>query len=48
MDRLEKYGGTVRFATFKELQDAYVKQEIHPLDLKNAVTKELNCVSNEL
>lgn len=44
VERPEKYGGTVRFATYKELAEAYEKEEIYPLDLKNAVARELNHV----
>ncbi len=46
VERPEKYGGTVRFATYKEIEEAYARQEIYPLDLKHAVTRELNLVSN--
>lgn len=33
--REEKYGGDRIFATYQELEDAYVAKEIFPLDLKN-------------
>ena len=46
--RAEKFGGTVRFTTYKELAEAYAKEEIYPLDLKNAVATELNKVSCSL
>ena len=48
MHRAEKFGGTVRFTTYKELAEAYAKEEIYPLDLKNAVATELNKVSCSL
>ena len=44
MHRAEKFGGTVRFTTYKELAEAYAKEEVYPLDLKNAVAAELNKV----
>ena len=30
--------------TYQELEDSYAKQEVYPLDLKNAVADELNMV----
>ena len=46
--RAEKFGGTVRFTTYQELAEAYAKEEVYPLDLKNAVAAELNKVSCSL
>ena len=48
MHRAEKFGGTVRFTTYQELAEAYAKEEVYPLDLKNAVAAELNKVSCSL
>ena len=48
VQRAEKFGGTVRFTTYKELAEAYAKEEVYPLDLKNAVATELNKVSCSL
>jgi tyrosyl-tRNA synthetase len=42
IERDTKYGGNVEFKDYNTLEDAYKKKEIHPSDLKNAVTKELN------
>jgi len=35
----------VWFSTYEELAEAYAKEEVYPLDLKNAVTVELNKVN---
>lgn len=40
--REDKYGGTIEFFTYQELEKSYAKEEIYPLDLKNAVGFELN------
>jgi len=40
--RPEKFGGDVAFANYDELEAAYVRKEIFPLDLKNSVTYALN------
>ncbi|MGQ9479390.1 MAG: tyrosine--tRNA ligase [Thermoproteota archaeon] len=37
IDRPSKYGGPVEFYSYDELESAYVKGILHPLDLKNAV-----------
>ena len=46
IERPEKYGGTVRFTTYEQLEQAYAKEEIYPLDLKNGVATHLNNVSH--
>ncbi len=35
--RDEKWGGPLLYKTYKELEGAYIKGELHPADLKNAV-----------
>jgi methionine--tRNA ligase beta chain len=40
--RAEKHGGDVHYATYPELEQSYAKEEIFPLDLKNAVARELS------
>ncbi|MEM5836681.1 MAG: tyrosine--tRNA ligase [Candidatus Aenigmatarchaeota archaeon] len=37
IERAEKYGGTIEFESYEELEKAFKKGELHPLDLKNAV-----------
>lgn len=44
IDRPEKFGGRVTFSTYEELKEAYVKEEVYPLDLKNSVANQLNQV----
>lgn len=44
IERAEKHGGDVSYATYTELEQSYAKEEIFPLDLKNAVSRELNKV----
>ena len=43
--REEKFGGTVSFTEYSKLEEVYAKEEVYPLDLKNAVALELNKVS---
>jgi len=40
--RQEKFGGDVSFSTYEELETAFVKGELHPMDLKNSVSFYLN------
>jgi len=42
ISRPAKFGGDVSFGTYAELEKAYAKGEIHPLDLKNAVSSYIN------
>jgi tyrosyl-tRNA synthetase len=39
--RPEKFGGDVSYASYPELETAYLKGELHPMDLKTAVAREL-------
>lgn len=39
--REEKHGGDVEFASYKDLEKAYAAGEVHPMDLKAMVAKEL-------
>ena len=44
IQRAEKHGGDMQYATYAELEQSYAKEEIYPLDLKNAVSRELSKV----
>ncbi len=39
--RPDRYGGDIEFHTYKELEDAYISNKLHPVDLKNAVSEKL-------
>ncbi|RME31777.1 tyrosine--tRNA ligase, partial [Candidatus Woesearchaeota archaeon] len=42
VERPEKFGGTVSFANYEELERAFVAGELHPMDLKAMVAKYLD------
>jgi tyrosyl-tRNA synthetase len=42
--RPEKYGGTVSFHSYSELEQSYVAGKLHPTDLKKAVALRLDAV----
>jgi len=42
IDRPEKYGGTVEFGSFPELQLAYTQGSLHPADLKKGVAEAID------
>jgi tyrosyl-tRNA synthetase len=44
IEREKKYGGTVQFESYEELENEYKKGEIHPLDLKMSVAREIDRV----
>ena len=39
--RLEKFGGNLIFDNYDSLEKEFIKGDIHPLDLKNAVSEYL-------
>ncbi|MBU0757019.1 MAG: tyrosine--tRNA ligase [Nanoarchaeota archaeon] len=40
--RPEKWGGNSKYSTFEELEDAFIKKEVHPMDLKIAVSEYID------
>ncbi len=44
VERPEKYGGTVSFQSYAELEQAYVAGKLHPTDLKKAVATKLDVI----
>lgn len=42
VERPEKFGGNLEFSSYEEIEGAYRRKELHPLDLKNAVAREIN------
>ena len=42
IERPEKYGGNLEFTTYQELEACFTKGNLHPMDLKTAVTKYLD------
>ncbi|NOR85163.1 tyrosine--tRNA ligase [archaeon] len=42
IERPEKYGGNASYKKYKELESAFLKKEIHPMDLKTAAAKYIN------
>lgn len=42
VERPAKYRGNINFADYESVEKAFKKKELHPLDLKNAVAKEIS------
>ncbi len=42
IERDEKYGGNLEYKTYGEVEKDFISKKLHPLDLKNAVAKEIN------
>ena len=40
--RKKEFGGNIKFNSYKELENSFLKKEIHPTDLKNDLIKRLN------
>lgn len=41
INRPEKFGGTLSYRTYMELERDFKEKKVHPLDVKNALTEEL-------
>ena len=44
IERPAKFGGTVTFSSYHELEQAYLSGALHPLDLKEAAAKSINAL----
>lgn len=42
VERKQKFGGDIDFTRYKDLEDAYVAGDLHPLDLKNTMVTYLD------
>ena len=42
IERPKKFGGNIEFSSYKEVESAFMKKKLHPLDLKNALAKEIS------
>jgi tyrosyl-tRNA synthetase len=42
VERDEQYGGNLEYAEYAEIESDFLDKKLHPLDLKNAVSKEIN------
>ena len=48
IERGAKFGGDVEYSSYKEVENDFVKKELHPADLKKAVSKEVNLLLNPI
>jgi len=42
INRPEKFGGDLKIKSYSELEEAFSGKKLHPLDLKNALAREIN------
>jgi len=42
VERPKKFGGDIEYYNYKEIEKDFMNKKLHPLDLKNAVAKEIN------
>ncbi|MDP7323517.1 MAG: tyrosine--tRNA ligase, partial [Candidatus Woesearchaeota archaeon] len=47
IDRPEKFGGNVSYKTYVDLEKDFVAKKLHPMDLKQAVAKEIDVLLAE-
>ena len=44
----KKYGGNLSYKSYEEVEKDFVSKKLHPLDLKNAVAKEISVLLNSI
>ena len=44
IERPAKFGGNISYKNYAEIERDFIAKKVHPLDLKNAVTKEINAL----
>ncbi len=42
VERAEKFGGNVSYSNYYEIEQDFIKKKLHPMDLKNALVKEIS------
>ncbi len=42
IERPEKYGGSIEYETYESLEKDFINKNVHPLDVKNALAREIN------
>lgn len=42
IERPEKFGGNKEYLSYEEVESDFIDKKLHPMDLKNAVAKEIN------
>jgi tyrosyl-tRNA synthetase len=47
VERPAKFGGDKTYSSYKELESDFISKALHPLDLKNALAKEINLLLKE-
>lgn len=48
IERPEKWGGNISFSSIEELRSAFVNKEVHPQDLKKAISEQLISILDPL
>jgi tyrosyl-tRNA synthetase len=41
VERPEKFGGNISYSSYSEIEEDFIKKKLHPMDLKNAMAKEI-------
>ena len=48
IERLEKYGGNLEYSDYNSVENDFIKKKLHPLDLKNAVAREISVLLSRI
>ena len=47
IERPEKFGGNIEYSSYEQVEKDFIDKKLHPLDLKNAVAREINAILSE-
>lgn len=48
VERPEKFGGNLEYKNYEEVKKNFISKKLHPLDLKNALSREINLLLGEI
>jgi len=48
IERPEKYGGEINYEDYESIEQDFIKKKLHPLDLKNAVAREISSLLSKI
>ena len=48
IERSDKYGGNLNYVDYESVEKDFVSKKLHPLDLKNAVAREISSLLGKI
>jgi len=48
VEREDKYGGDLEYSNYEEIEQDFLKRNLHPMDLKNSVAREITSILSKI